>query len=302
MLLNNSILRVSAKKSAFDMPAKRQNAGPSTNQKRTRFASPPPGDTEVNDDLLEEDLPENAAQEKSRSKRMLQDQSGYGSDSSNDEESVVPSRRPKAKGEEEDDDMDMFADDIEEKTKEKPKEKEFMDLNEIEGQEFGGDGEAGYNSDDEKQRRKDGLDGDMGIEITPFNMKAEMDEGKFTADGETYVTNDKDPNEKHDVWLAGMDEAAIQRARDAHAERERLEKEREEQEERDQESSKQKQEDLMRAAVDVMERGETVLEALQRLGKEVEDKRKKEEGGKKKSWAEKQRERKAAAAAELEQA
>jgi len=129
-----------------------------------------------------------------------------------------------------------------------------------------------------------------------------MDEGKFTADGEVYMTNDKDPNEKHDMWLAGMDEVAIQRARDAHAEKERLEKEREEQEEKDQESSKQKQEDLMRAAVEVMERGETVLEALQRLGKEVEDKRKKEEGGKKKSWAEKQKERKAAAAAELEQA
>jgi CD2 antigen cytoplasmic tail-binding protein 2 len=286
------------------MPAKRQNAGSSTNQKRTRFASPPPGETEVNDDLLEEDLPENAAKEKSRSKRMLKDQSGYGSDSSNDEESVVTSRRPKAKGEDEDDDMDMFADDIEEKTKEKikPKDKEFMDLNEIEGQEFERDADEGYNSDDEKQRRREGLDGDMGIEITPFNMKAEMDEGKFTADGETYVTNDKDPNEKHDVWLAGMDEAAIQRAREAHAERERQEKEREDQEEKDLESSKQKQEDLMRAAVGVMERGETVLEALQRLGKEVEDKRRKEEGGKKKSWAEKQRERKAAAAVELEQA
>ena len=49
----------------------------------------------------------------------------------------------------------------------------------------------------------------------------------------------------------------------------------------------------MQAAVNLMERGETVLEAVQRLGKEQEDKRKKEDQGKKKSWAERQKERKA---------
>jgi CD2 antigen cytoplasmic tail-binding protein 2 len=48
----------------------------------------------------------------------------------------------------------------------------------------------------------------------------------------------------------------------------------------------------------LMERGETVLEALQRIGREQEDKRKEEEGkrGKKKTWAERQKERKAAMA------
>lgn len=250
--------------------------------------------------MLEEDLPENAQKAKARSRRQLQDQDGYGSDSSNDEEGVVPSRRPGAKGEEEDDDVDMFADEEpKESTKDKGKgkEKEFMNLEDVEGQELGDDG---YDSDAEKARRKEGLDGDMGIEITPFNMKNEMEEGRFTADGETYVTNDKDPNEKHDVWLTDLDAEEIEKARKAHEQREKQEREREIEED-NVVANKDKQDELMRIAVDLMERGETVLEALQRLGKEVEDKRKREEGGKKKSWAEKQKERKAQAAAEAQQ-
>lgn len=300
--------------SHLSMPAKRQTAGPSVpTQKRTRFASSPPAGNkagEINDDLLEEDLPENAAQSRAKSRKQLKDQDGYGSDSSNDEEGVVPSRRADAK-EDEDDDVDMFADDVEEKEKEKEKakgkgkEKEFMDLKDIQGQEFGQDGDedAGYDSEVERQRRKEGLDGDMGIDIIPFNMKAEMEEGRFTADGETYVANDKDPNEKHDVWLDGMDDDAILKAREAHKERERLEREREEREEKGLEGGKGEQDNLLRVAVDLMERGETVLEALQRLGKKVEDKRKKDEAGaKKKSWAEKQKDRKAAAEQEAQQA
>ncbi len=56
----------------------------------------------------------------------------------------------------------------------------------------------------------------------------------------------------------------------------------------------------MKEAIGWMERGETVLEALERLGREAEEKRKAQERekGKKMSWAEKQKERKAAAATE----
>lgn len=298
------------------MPAKRQTAGPSgssttSNQKRIRFESPTPGSTarastslEPEDDLLEEDLPENAQKDKARSRKQLQDQDGYGSDSSNDEEGVVPSRRPGAKADD-DDDVDMFADEEpaekpQDKGKGKGKDKEFMDLKDFEGQEFG-ETDEGYDSDTERTRRKEGLDGDFGIEVIPFNMKNEMDEGRFTADGETYVTNDKDPNEKHDVWLTNLDAEEIAKARKAHEEREEIERKREIEED-NVIANKEKQDELMRVAVGLMERGETVLEALQRLGKEVEDKRKKEEGGKKKSWAERQKERKAQAAAEAEQA
>ncbi|KAK8849741.1 hypothetical protein IAR55_005076 [Kwoniella newhampshirensis] len=303
------------------MPAKRSAAGPSAAQKRTRFASsPPPTESpasELENAYLEEDLPEGGAKVRQKIKRSLKDQDGYGSDSSNDEEGVVPSRR--AGNKDEDDDVDMFADDIDEDknkdSKGKGKEKEFMDLSEIEGQEFGGtsttpggrgQGSVESNSDDEDEAKKNnlgtGLDGDMGVEITPFNMKNEMQEGRFTADGEAYEENDKDPNEKHDMWLENLDKDEIKKARRAHKERERAEKEKEEKEAAGGEEQKRQEENLLREAVELMQRGETVLEGLQRLGKEVEEKRKKDEqGNKKKSWAEKQRERKALMAAEEEQ-
>ena len=295
------------------MSAKRQNASSSSVKKRTRFASPPPGRTgepsrtsaEPTDDLLEEDLPQGAQAAKSRSRRQIKDVDGYGSDSSNDEEGVVPSRRPGAK--DEDEDVDMFADDAEDKDKAKgkgkEKEKEFMSLDEIEGQEFdgrrGGSSTAGEESDEEAMaaKRKQGLDGDMGVDLTPFNMKSEMEEGRFTADGEAYVENDKDPNDKHDMWLEDLDEEAIRKARKAHKERERIEREREEKEEEDDgAATKEKENGLLRNAVELMERGETILEALQRLAAE-DKKRKAEAGAKKKTWAERQKERKAEAEA-----
>lgn len=303
------------------MPVKRAAAGPSKQEKRTRFADSPGGSSADgaggDDDFLEADLPENAQEEKRRSKKKLRDTDGYGSDSSNDEEGVVPSRRPGAEAE--DEDMDMFASDNESKAapaadkgKGKGKGKEFMDLNDVEGQEFGkASGGVDEDSDSEEEmeeeyedemsgeraRRKKNKEKDLGIEVTPFNMKGEMEEGRFTADGEAYVANDRDPNEKHDVWLDDVEKDAIRKARRAHRERERLEKEREERESgaAGMQERKEKETQLMREAVEYMQRGETVLEALQRLGAEAEEKRKKDEAasGKKKSWAEKQKERKA---------
>lgn len=288
-------------------PTKRKDqAGPSE-QKRTRFASPPPdrnrsASLDENDDLLEEDLQQGAGRAKQKSKRQLQDKEGYGSDSSDDEEGVVPSRRAKEEPEE---DVDMFGSDTEKddkKDKGKEKKKEFMDMNDIEGQEFdrrrGGTTDEESESEpedggpnDERAGRKKRKEKDLGFEVTAFNMKAEMDEGKFTADGEAYVENEKDPNDKHDVWLTDMDKDAIRKARKAHREREKQEAEREEAEARG--VGKEREVELMRAAVGLMERGETILEAMQRLGHEVEEKRKKDEQGKKKTWAEKQKERKA---------
>ncbi|WWC95439.1 hypothetical protein V866_002302 [Kwoniella sp. B9012] len=305
------------------MPVKRSAGSSSAIPKRTRFddrpsssvaAASPAGSGSLSanddDDLLEEDLPQGAARDKQRARRSLKDTEGYGSDSSNDEEGVVPSRRPGAEKDDEDDDVDMFADDVDEKAKPtdkgKGKEKEFMDLNEIEGQEFdqpprtiGDDGEGDSDSEDEEIRKnaKTGLDGDMGSEITPFNMKSEMTEGRFTADGEAYMENEKDENDKHDSWLTNLNKEEIKKARRAHRERERLEKEREEKE--NSKENKIKERELLREAVGLLERGETVLEALQRLGKEYnkEDPTKK----KKMSWAEKQKERKKLMAIEQEQ-
>jgi CD2 antigen cytoplasmic tail-binding protein 2 len=293
------------------------------------------------------DLPEGAQRAKQKGKRQLTGAEGYDSDSSNDEDGVVFSRRKDkggkhGDGDGEDDDIDMFgagSDDEgakgtgkgADKGKEKGKEKDFMDLEDIVGQEElderrrGGvysddeDGAASPGKDRQRSSRgdmdldadgEDGsdeeaiearraakriatLDGDMGYELTGFNMKDEMEEGRFTADGETYVANAKDAGDKHDQWLTEVDDDAILKARRAHKEREKREAELEK-EEADgvaSEEGRKKEEGLMREAVALMERGETVLEALQRLGVEVEKKRKEE--GKKKSWAERQKERKA---------
>lgn len=300
------------------MPAKRQNAGPSETQKRTRFAQQPADSADVlnrdeDDAFLEEDLPESSSRIKSRERRKVKDTAGYGSDSSNDEEGIVPSRRPgEAKDEEDDEDVDMFADSVPEKKEDKGKgkaedgKKEFLDISEIEGQEFDkGEqrGESDEDTDDETDERAARIkrkENDLGFEVTPFNMKAEMDEGRFTADGEAYMENDKDDGEKHDAWLQNMDKEEIKKARKAHKERERQERERQEKElglGEDEGERQKKEEGMLREAVDLMERGETVLEALQRLGAVEEEKRRKEDAGKKKSWTERQKERKAASQA-----
>lgn len=304
------------------MPVKRTGGDPSGAPKRTRFAEPTPesgpskrarspssaSNDGVDDQFLEADITETSRNAKKRERAALRDQDGYGSDSSNDEESVVPSRRPGPE-EEGDDDVDMFADDDDKpaykgKGKEKGTKKEFK-LSDVEGQEDSGPDEGRpFNQDDEDsdseaEDRQTGLDGPMGVEITPFNMKKEFEEGRFAEDGDTYVENDKDPHEQHDHWLDGADKDAIKKARRAHRDRERVEREREarEAELASGQGSEEREHRLMRNAIDLMERGETLLEALQRLGAEAEAKRRKEEGGKKKkSWAERQRERQAAMA------
>ena len=289
------------------MPLKRSSGGPSaassssTQPKRTRFESPSEPVADGTDDaLLEEDLPEGGGKESK--KRVKEDAGGYGSDSSDDGEGVVPSRGKK----DEDEDEDMFAvsDDDEKKTKDKGKEKEkggIMTLDDIEGQEMAtGEREDGDSDSEDEEMRAElakGLDGPMGYEMTGFNMKREFEEGQMTKDGEDYQENEKDPGDAQDVWLDGMEKEAIKKARRGKRERERVEKEREEKERAGgAQGRKEKEEEMFRQAVGLMERGETIMEALQRLGIEVEQERKrkeKESGKKKMTWAEKQRERKA---------
>ncbi|TYJ57957.1 hypothetical protein B9479_001313 [Cryptococcus floricola] len=313
------------------MSNKRSAPSSSSTQKRTRFAPAPSvsgpsasasrsasasgrntplSQTEDDDDaFLQDDIVANARTAKSKAKSRV-DQSAYASDSSGDEdEDGEGGGGGEKKKEGEDDDVDMFAEDVQEDKKEKKK--EFMDLNDIEGQEFEwpsapgkGKGPAEDSDSEAEEPSKTGLDGDMGVDITPFNMKNEMNEGRFTADGETYVENDDDPEAKYDVWMNDVDKEGMKKARRAHKEQERLEQERQAQESGGGEEKERRERELLRAAWELMQRGETILETLQRLGKEVEDerrKREKEAGQKKKSWAEKQKERKALMAAEEEQ-
>jgi len=102
----------------------------------------------------------------------------------------------------------------------------------------------------------------MGFELSSFNMREEMEEGKFASDG-TYVRS-FDPHGVHDKWMDGVDEKEMKMARRRKRHQERLQKEK----------IKAEEKELRRAGARVLwrwtgtnaEEGETVLEALQRLG------------------------------------
>lgn len=198
---------------------------------------------------------------------------GYESDSSDDGETVVFSRRKGEgdKGEGEEDDMFAMGD-KEKKDEDEDagkKKEEYLRLGDIEGQEFGG-GNSGSedessdegepeDEDDAERRKKAG----MGYELSSFNMREEMEEGKFAADG-TYLRT-FDPHGVHDKWMEGIDEREIKLARRRKRQQEKLQKERQRAEERELAESGgipsyEKQ------LLAMLKKGETVLEALQRLG------------------------------------
>lgn len=285
------------------MSAKRNAAGQGSLPKRARFESPSTLETTATD-FFEDDVGNQS--KKSKHKRTLVGKEGYDSDSTDDGEGVVPSRKT-VHGEESDDDMFGGVAEAQATTSTKDAinnaDKEaYLDLADIEGQDFrhSKEDDSDYDSEEEarKQAEAQGLDGPMGFQMTGFNMKTELGEGKMTADGETFVMNDADPNEQYDKWLDGVDREAMKKARKAHREQERVQRERQEKEEKDLsgEARRGKEKAIMREMVELLERGETVLEGMQRLGKEMEKRSKTDEslsGSKKKSWIERQRERKA---------
>ena len=236
-----------------------QNAEPSTSRdhasKKTRFVEP------AEDPAFFADQVDAALEESSRKGRVKNE--GYDSDSTDDGEGVVPSRK---KG---DDDIDdMFAVDAEEPaTAGGTKEEKYMRLADIEGQEFGGESDgSGSDSDDTpededhaERKKKEG----MGFELSSFNMREEMEEGKFTEDG-SYVRT-VDPHGMHDRWMEGLDEREIKLARRRKREQEKKQKERvlAEEEELKQSGGKTAWEKQL---LPLLKKGESILEALQRLG------------------------------------
>ncbi len=148
------------------------------------------------------------------------------------------------------------------------KKEEFLRLGDIEGQEFGQAGSGDEESesegepedeDDAERRKKAG----MGFELSSFNMREEMEEGKFSADG-MYVKS-FDPHAVHDKWMDGLDEQEIKRARRSHRHQERIQKEKQRAEERELEQLGGKDE-MQKGLLPLLKKGESVLEALQRMG------------------------------------
>ncbi|TIA89287.1 hypothetical protein E3P81_02989 [Wallemia ichthyophaga] len=195
---------------------------------------------------------------------------GYDSDSSNEGgESVVRSRHKPA----DNDDDDMFGDGADKPQQPSETEKaKPLSLGDIEGQEFGGYGDKNTAENSDGYSSQEGEEDEMGGELSAFNMKSEMQEGDFVDDG-TYVEKQRDPHAMHDAWLDNSDKQARKRVRDAH--KERLKKEREEYERVEAQNAQGgRKEETMMALAEFTQRGETVLEALQRLGKDREKSKK----------------------------
>ncbi|KAK6226013.1 Lin1 family protein [Colletotrichum tabaci] len=190
---------------------------------------------------------------------------------------------------EDDEDDDMFAADDDEAPEGKPTQEEtkpagkdksvrFLDDEQIEGQDLksksGGqirlDEEE--SSDDEAERelaiQEEGIDEEVGLgglkrnapKVEAFNMKEEQEEGRFDEDG-NYIRKAADPNAVHDKWLDGLSKKDLKKAAEAH-------------ERREAEARRLRMEnddilttDLLKALIVRLDRGETPLEALARLGK-----------------------------------
>lgn len=253
---------------------------PQHTAKKTRFVDPsedPANFAEQVDEALEGPA----------RKRVIKTE-GYESDSSDDGEGVVYSRRKGEHGAGDDlDDDDMFAAAEKDTAKNggdgngKNRDK-YMRLGDIEGQEFGGNASGDENKDpddddseesegepededDAERRKKAG----MGYEISSFHMREEMEEGKFTQDG-TYVRT-FDPHGQHDRWMDGLSEREIKSARKRKKHQERIQKQKQEEEDRELRESGGKQA-MEKQLLPYLKKGETVLEALQRLGAQAKKK------------------------------
>lgn len=253
-------------------------------------------DAREDDDVLDADVIGGT----SATKRGAVNLDGYDSDSDNDKlEAKAAARRSDqvdllkqmdnydASGDtvenKDDDDDDMFAADPETAGPDgskKPQNKQvsFMEYSQIEGQEdtsrSGGRVrlDEQESSDDEADVelaiQEEGVDEEVGAgglkrnapKIEAFNMREEMERGRFDQN-ENYIRNADDPDALHDGWLEGCSKKDMKKAAEAHEKREAEAR------------TKRIQDDgvlvadLLRALISQLERTESALEALARLGK-----------------------------------
>ncbi|KAL4401552.1 hypothetical protein ACI68E_001195 [Malassezia pachydermatis] len=240
-----------------------------------------------------------ARQAKTRRGRVMTE--GYDSEDSDEEPSTSHRQQWKEGEKKDDEDDDMFGDSEPTETEAtSSKEPRFLKLSEIDGQEFGARTQMDDDEDDEIDHEEDpeyefeqslkstqfrdanaeaertppGSPGDgassvnkrgMGYRIEKFNMKAEMASGQFDEDG-NYIRNARDQFSQNDRWLEGQyNKKTIKAASEAQRRREQAEQARQQQEE----SEFPTMEHAMKSLALHMQPGETVLDTLQRLGKEA---------------------------------
>ncbi|SLM35813.1 GYF [Lasallia pustulata] len=96
--------------------------------------------------------------------------------------------------------------------------------------------------------------------LDAFNMKAEQEEGRFDAQG-NFVRKAADPDAVHDSWLEGVSKKDMKKAKEA------AEKRDEERRQKAIADDAVLTSDVLKTLIPYLERGETVLEALARLGR-----------------------------------
>ncbi|OQD76198.1 hypothetical protein PENDEC_c005G04293 [Penicillium decumbens] len=229
---------------------------------------------------------------------------GYDSDSDNEGFSARMEQKSKREREKHDaDDDDMFAElqedfgqeeiDGDEAIRKNKKNVRFLRDDEIEGQVASSKGGKALHADlskgadtideddesesdvgeEERARVDEEVDEELGAGgkkkhaplLDAFNMRAEQEEGRFDDQG-NFVRKAVDPDAVHDTWLEGVSKKDIRKAKEA---AERRDAERKEKDRRDDSLLTA---DILKTIIAHLERGETILEALARLGKGLQRK------------------------------
>ncbi|KAJ5924410.1 hypothetical protein N7466_008597 [Penicillium verhagenii] len=231
---------------------------------------------------------------------------GYDSDSDNEGFSARKEEKSKkSSAKDDDDDDDMFAElqedfgdeenDGDEASRKNKKSVRFLRDNEIEGQESESKGGKALRADlskatdeveeeddddsgsdvgeEERAKVDDEMDEEVGAGgkkkhaplLDAFNMRTEQEEGQFDESG-NYVRKAIDPDAVYDSWLDGLSKKDIQKAKDAAEKRDADRKE------QDRMNDSVLTADVLKTIITHLERGETILEALARLGKGLQRK------------------------------
>ena len=95
--------------------------------------------------------------------------------------------------------------------------------------------------------------------LDAFNMRNEQEDGRFDDQG-NYVRKVADPDAVHDSWLEGLSKKDMKQAREAAEKREN------ERRQKNMEDDAVLTADLLKRLIPLLEQGETILEALARIG------------------------------------
>ena len=258
-------------------------------------------------DVLEEDAVLDADEIGRRGqqvRRKAVNLDGYDSDSDNEGLSARVEAQSKEKRKKHDDeDDDMFAElqedfgeeeiDADEAMRKNKKNVRFLQNDEIQGQVSSskgghamradlkkGQGEIDEDEESESdvgEEERDKVDEEMDEElgagskkkhaplVDAFNMRTEQEEGKFDEQG-NYVRKAADPDAVYDSWLDGVSKKDIRQAKEASDKRDAERKERERIDDGVLTG------DVLKTIISHLQRGESILDALARIGKGVQRK------------------------------